>query len=57
MKSKSKKKYKDYDMFYMQFGFKEDKRIRDRSTFTESKFWERLIKDEKKKIKFKESEI
>jgi len=54
VKPKDKKKYKEYDLFYMQFGFKEDKRItKSRSTFTESKFWEKLIKDEKKQIEFK----
>lgn len=49
-KGKKKKKFKEYDLFYMQFGFKEDKRIRERTTFSESKFWEKLIRDEKKKI-------
>ena len=51
-----KKKYKEYDSFYMQFGFKEDKRIRKRIT-EDLSYWEKIIKDEKKKIKFKESEI
>ena len=55
-KDKKKKKYKEYDLFYMQFGFKEDRRIRDRSK-EDLTFWDKIIKDEKKKIKFKESEI
>ena len=46
-----KKKYKEYDSFYMQFGFKEDKRIRKRIT-EDLSYWEKIIKDEKKKIKF-----
>ena len=47
----NKKKYKEYDSFYMQFGFKEDRRIRDRSK-EDLTFWDKIIKDEKKKIKF-----
>tara|TARA_Y100001963_G_C6541424_1_gene335696 strand:+ start:47 stop:205 length:159 start_codon:yes stop_codon:yes gene_type:complete len=52
VKPKGKKKYKEYDLFYMQFGFKQEKRIKNRNNFSESEFWEKLIKDEKKKIKF-----
>lgn len=50
-KDKKKKKYKEYDLFYMQFGFKEDRRIRDRSK-EDLSYWDKIIKDEKKKIKF-----
>ena len=50
-KDKKKKKYKEYSLFYMQFGFKEDKRIRDRSK-EDLTFLDKIIKDEKKKIKF-----
>ena len=50
-KDKKKKKYKEYDSFYMQFGFKEDKRIRNRS-MEDLSYWDKIIKDEKKKIKF-----
>ena len=50
-KDKKKKKYKEYSLFYVQFGFKEDKRIRDRSN-EDLSFWDKIIKDEKKKIKF-----
>ena len=46
-KNKKKKKLKEYDPFFMQYGFKEDRRIRNRSTFTESKFWEKYVKDNK----------
>ena len=46
-----KKKYKEYSLFYMQFGFKEDKRIRNRSK-EDLSFWDKIIQDEKNKIKF-----
>ena len=50
-KDKKKKKHKEYSLFYMQFGFKEDRRIRERSK-ADLSFWDKIIKDEKKKIKF-----
>jgi len=50
-KKKKKKKYKEYSLFFMQFGFKEDKRIIRRSQ-EDLSFWDKIIKDEKKKIKF-----
>ncbi len=50
-KDKKKKKNKEYDLFYMQFGFKDDKRIRNRSK-EDLSFWDKIIQDEKKKIKF-----
>ena len=50
-KKKKKKKYKEYDLFYMQFGFKDDKRIRNRSK-EDLSFWDKIIQDEKKKINF-----
>jgi hypothetical protein len=49
-KKKEEKQFKKYDLFFMQFGFKDDKRIRDRSNFSESKFWEKYIKEDKKKL-------
>ena len=55
-KEKKKKQYKEYSLFFMQFGFKEDRRIRDRSK-EDLSFWDKIIKDEKKKIKFEESKI
>lgn len=53
--SEEKKEYKEYDGFYMQFGFKQDIRpFKSQSTFTESKFWEREIKNKHNKTKLKQ---
>tara|TARA_R110002051_G_scaffold111349_1_gene183965 strand:+ start:68 stop:229 length:162 start_codon:yes stop_codon:yes gene_type:complete len=48
-KNKKKKKFKEYDPFFMQFGFKDDRRLRKRQIFSESKFWEKYIKDNETK--------
>ena len=48
---KKKSKFKEYDMFFMQFGFKEDRRIRDRGKLSEETFvqrWDEYIKEYKK---------
>ena len=50
---KKKSKFKEYDMFFMQFGFKEDRRIRDRGKLSEETFvqrWDEYIKEDKKTI-------
>ena len=50
-KEKKKRKFKEYDLFFMQFGFKEDRRIRDRGKFSEETFvqrWDEYIKEDKK---------
>ena len=50
-KEKKKKKLKEYDLFFMQFGFKEDRRIRDRGKLSEERFverWDEYIKEDKK---------
>ena len=48
---KKKSKFKEYDLFFMQFGFKEDRRIRDRGKISEETFvkrWDEYIKEDKK---------
>ncbi len=50
-KDKKKRKFKEYDLFFMQFGFKEDRRIRDRGKLSEERFverWDEYIKEDKK---------
>lgn len=50
-KDKKKRKFKEYDLFFMQFGFKEDRRIRDRGKLSEETFvqrWDEYIKEDKK---------
>ena len=53
-KDKNKRKFKEYDLFFMQFGFKEDIRIRDRGKFSEETFvqrWDEYIKEDNKRSK------
>ena len=52
-KDKKKRKFKEYDLFFMQFGFKEDRRIRDRGKLSEETFvqrWDEYIKEDNKKV-------
>ena len=52
-KEKKKRKFKEYDLFFMQFGFKEDRRIRDRGKLSEETFvqrWDEYIKEDNKKV-------
>lgn len=52
-KEKKKRKFKEYDLFFMQFGFKEDRRIRDRGKLSEERFverWDEYIKEDNKKV-------